>query len=424
MEIQTFTGATLVDALIQVKRQLGEEAVILTSRRAEDPARLPEGHLVEVVAALPQAPRRPGRSPARTGEARAWQPPRLERGGAPAGPPANPVESTGAAEPRSPSAARALPAGELDELRQELAALRRAILDPSTHPRQDSRSAWSPAHEQALRTLCGRGVARPLACALLDELTGLDGSKVEAALIPALARRLPCAPVEEPVPGRRVEALVGPTGVGKTTALAKWALRRDAGHRRAGILSLDTKRVAAVEQIRRLASILKAPLETVYRPAELSAALDRLSACDLVLVDTPGTGPRERLGLERVRAFLRQLGPVHVHLVLPASMRLEDQMANLHPWKAAGADRLLVTKLDEAAALGGLVELAAQAGLPFSWVGTGSRIPGDLARPAGRTLARWILRPDELGGEEREEAPAQAGLRRLQSLVAEARAAL
>jgi flagellar biosynthesis protein FlhF len=418
MEIQTFTGATLVDALIQVKRQLGEDAVILTSRRAEDPARLPEGHLVEVVAALPQAPRRPGRPSTRTGEARAWQPPRLERSGA-----ATPTLAV-AAEPAQVAETRPLPAGELDELRQELAALRRAILDPAATQHQDRRAAWSPGHEQALRTLCGRGVARPAACALLDELAGLDASKVEAALVPALARRLPCAPLEESTPGRRVEALVGPTGVGKTTALAKWVLRRDAGHRRAGILSLDTKRVAAVEQIRRLASILKAPLETVYRPAELSAALERLSACDLVLVDTPGTGPRERLGLERIRAFLRELGPVHVHLVLPASMRLEDQLANLHPWKAAGADRLLVTKLDEAAALGGLVELATQAGLPFSWVGTGSRIPGDLARAAGRTLARWILRPDEVGGEEREDAPAQLGLKRLQSLVAEARAAL
>lgn len=423
MEIQTFTGPTLVDALVQVKSRLGEDAVILSSRRAEDPSRLPEGHVVEVVAALPQAPRRPGRPSARTGEARPWSPPRVERGGAAAAP-AAPLPSP---TPEAlPAPLQALPAGELDALRQELAALRRAILDPAGPARPESRAAWQPAHEQALRTLCGKGIARPTACAILDELASLDGKRLEAALVPALARRLPCAPEEDDPPARRVEVLVGPTGVGKTTALAKWALRRDAGHRRAGILSLDTKRVAAVEQIRRLASILKTPLETVYRPSEVSAALERLSSCDLVLVDTPGTGPRERLGLERVRAFLREVKAHHVHLVLPASMRLEDQLANLHPWKAAGADRLLATKLDEAAALGGLVELAAQAGLPFSWVGTGGRIPGDLARPGGRTLARWILHPEELGGGEPEAGPgpAQAGLRRLQALVAEARAAL
>lgn len=426
MQIQTFTGPTLVEALSQVKLELGDEAIILTSRRAEDPSRLPAGHVVEVVAALPHPPQRRGARPAtRTGVPRAWNPPRVTREGQPLaadeeqGPALAPrAEPAPQAPPEAPSSGRSASSDELGELRRELVELRRSLKDHSLASRYGQHRAWSPEHEQALRTLCGRGLSRPVACAVLDELPESGGDRLEAALLAALARRLPCAGEDEPG-GPWIEALVGPTGVGKTTALAKLLLHRGLGHSRAGILSLDTKRVAAVEQIRRLASILHAPLETVYRPGELGAALERLSGCDLILVDTPGTGPRERLGLERVRAFLKELKPRHVHVVVPASMKLEDQLASLLPWKSAGADRLLATKLDEATGLGGLVDLAEQAGLPFSWVATGPRIPDDLLRPTGRQLAGWLLKPESLGREEETER--SAGLRRLQALVAGAR---
>lgn len=433
MEIRTYTGRTLVEALGLVKQELGEEAVILTSRRAEDPTRLPEGHQVEVVAALP-APLA-GRRTGRGGEPRAWQPPRLRRDGSmapaaaeppPAFAPTPPLASAKAPAPAVPFTIPATGPGTLEpdlrELRGELQDLRRALRDLGRQARHGGQRAWSAAHEESLRRLCGRGLSRAAACALLDELEETaDPVRWEKSLAGALARRLPCARLDavEAESGRRVEVLVGPTGVGKTTALAKLLLHREGlPHRRAGILSLDTKRVAAVDQIRRLAGILRTPLELLYRPGDLGAALERLSGCDLVLVDTPGTGPRERLGLERTRAFLRELRPRHVHVVLPASMRLEDQLAALAPWRQNGADRLLITKLDEATGLGGLVDLAEQAGLPFGHAATGQRIPDDLVRAAPELLAHWILNPDALG---RDEGRAE-GLRRLKALVAEARA--
>lgn len=436
MQIQTFTGATLAEALSQVKQELGEEAIILSSRRAEDPSRLPEGHLIEVVAALPAPQEKRAPRGAARDEARPWSPPRVSRDGMAAqvdltlstGTTAGPLSSaTGVAAPVSVQ--EATPAPDLLDLKGELQDLRRVLREMGQLARYGAHQAWSGRHDQALRSLCARGLTRPSACSLLDELPeAADERAWERALLAALARRLPCAtPAEddktdETAPARRVEALVGPTGVGKTTLLAKLLLNR-AGppHRRAGILSLDTKRVAAVDQVRRLAGILRAPLELVYRPGELGASLERLAGCDLVLVDSPGTGPRERLALERTRAFLRELKCRHIHVVVPASMRLEDQLAAIAPWRQAGADRLVVSKLDEASGLAGLVDLAAQAGLPFSYAGTGQRIPDDLARLEPALLARWILKPETLGQEG--EAKAE-GSRRLQALVAEARLGL
>jgi len=440
MDIRTYTGASLVDALGQVKAELGEEAVILSSRRVEDASRMPDGHQVEVVAALPapppsrrsasaSAPRESLQSRAQTeslprSEPRPWMPPRAGRDGRPLSPPvAGPALRT---MPQADSVMReelasavAAPEPGLQELKGELAELRRALREVGSMARHGGHKAWSPRHEESLRMLCARGMSRPVACNLLDELQDEEQeSRWERALADALARRLPCAPPDEAVEGQRVEVLVGPTGVGKTTALAKLLLNiQGLPHKRAGILSLDTKRVAAVDQIRRLAGILRAPLELLYRPGELTHAMDRLAGCDLVLVDTPGTGPRERLGLERIRSFLKDLKARHVHVALPASMRLEDQLAVIGPWRQAGADRLMVTKLDEAAGLGGLVDLAAQAGMPFSYAATGQRIPDDLYRADAACLARWILKPEQMGQEEERKE----GMARLRALITEAR---
>jgi flagellar biosynthesis protein FlhF len=381
MEIRTFTGASLAEAIGQLKQELGEEAVILSSRRAEDPALLPPGHLVEVLAALPAPPA--GRPP-RSEAPRPWRPRPLR-------------EASATPAPEPPAAA---PPDGLKELRGELEELRRSLRELAPHARPVLRGAErGERHQQGLRRLCGLGMSPQTAGELLDGLDeGGDERARERALTAALARLLPCSPREEPASGRRVEALVGPSGVGKTTLVAKLLLHREGPpHRRAGILSLDTRRVAAVDQARRLAGILRVPLELVYRPGELGAALERLAGCDLVLVDTPGAGPRERLALERVRALLRELRPVRVHLALPATMRLEDQLAAVAAWREAGADRLIAAKLDEAAGLGGLADLARQADLPFSYAGLGQRIPDDLARLEARLLARWILHPESLG---------------------------
>lgn len=405
MQIRNFSGVSLTDALGEVRTALGEDAIILTSRLADDTSRLPTGHRYEVTAALPAAPAPRAPGPRRV---RSWNPPRVDRQGQPlpepASSPAKQRAGGGAAtaveeEPR--------PVGATDEswlhVKRDLLEVRRELKDITRSIRFGEHGSWPVDGDLWLARLSERGLSRAMACQLLDELPAAeetDGQR-RRSLVKAIARRLPCAAKDKPVTGRpTIEAFVGPTGVGKTSAIAKLLLHPAGfGGRRGGLLSLDTQRIAAVEQTRRLAGLAKVRCEFAYRPDDVPRALERLAGVDVLLVDTPGAGPNERLSRERIQAFLRVLRPAHLHLVLAAGSRGDDQLAACRLWKGLGADRLLVTKLDETAALGGLVDLAA-AGLPFGFVGTSQRIPAGLAAADSETLAQWILDPSSLQGEE------------------------
>ena len=226
---------------------------------------------------------------------------------------------------------------------------------------------------------------------------------------------------EQPAPGSRaagrppgaappVLALVGPTGAGKTTTLAKLALHDDGlGAARAGFVSLDTYRTGAVGQLEAYADVAGLPLEVVYDAADVPGALERLAGCDVVLVDTPGRGPRNdgvEGGLGWVEALVA-LAPAEIHLVLPASIRPDlaerarDRMDALlaavaaAPVGAGGArprfrapavTHLLLTKLDEVPGDDGVSELAARLELPVRWVTEGQEIPRDLAAGVPRLL--------------------------------------
>ncbi len=412
MQIKTFCGESLGEALGQVKAEFGEEAIILSSRAAEDSLLpLAGGSRFEVTAARPAAMR--SRSPA------PQQDPRLtER--------ERRVEGRGAAEqpgsttrPREGSAAgslrpRAMNRGdkpqesetELRRLRDEVREMRATLRDVSRVIHFGDPVAAPPGGEAQVKALLEAGVSRVTARSLLEELSEPKPGGGDAAPDPRplLARRLVCAGRSEPAPERPLlSVFAGPSGAGKTSSIAKLLLNQEGyAGRRTGILSLDTRRIAAVEQIRKLAGLARANLQLVYRPAELSRALDGLSQCEVILVDTPGAGPGDRIALERLKRFMELLQPAEIHLVLAASMNSEDQLAMVAAFRRLGANRLLLTKLDETRRLGAVLDLVRRSRLPLSYLGFGQEIPAGLglARPA--ELASWILDPALL--EQRREA--------------------
>jgi flagellar biosynthesis GTPase FlhF len=199
----------------------------------------------------------------------------------------------------------------------------------------------------------------------------------------------PAKPVEPPAPDRRdVIAVAGPTGAGKTTAVAKLAGHpRLWGGRRVGLVGLDTYRVGAVEQLAAYAAALSQPVEIVYEAADIPRALRRLERCEVLLVDCPGRGPRAQRDADAVRDLLARLGAHEVHLALPAGMQREIAARLIEHHTARGATHLLATKVDEVPEDWTLFDLAAERGLPMRWLSDGLRVPLDIRSAAPRLEA-------------------------------------
>src|SRR5262249_30919073 len=190
----------------------------------------------------------------------------------------------------------------------------------------------------------------------------------------------------------RVVALVGPTGVGKTTTIAKLAANyRLREKRRVGLITVDTYRIAAVEQLRTYADIIDLPMEVVSTPREMREAVQRMRTFDLVLMDTAGRSPRDEVRIQELRNLLAEASPDEVHLVLSAASSARTLAAAAEKFAPVGVTSLLVTKLDEATGLGNLVTLTRACGLPISYLTDGQNVPDDIAVASAKRLAQLIL---------------------------------
>jgi flagellar biosynthesis protein FlhF len=190
----------------------------------------------------------------------------------------------------------------------------------------------------------------------------------------------------------RVIALVGPTGVGKTTTIAKLAANyRLRENRSVGLITVDTYRIAAVEQLRTYADIIDLPMEVVSTPREMREAVSRMQSLDLVLMDTAGRSPRDQVRIQELKAMLAEARPAEVHLVLSAVGGIKSLVTTAQRFAAVGTTALIVTKLDEATGLGNLLSLTRECSLPVSYLTDGQNVPDDIQVATPRELAQQIL---------------------------------
>ncbi len=277
-------------------------------------------------------------------------------------------------------------------MRREVTALRRMLEYQLAKLAWDDLARREPFHAKVLRDLSSLDIAPDIARALVNALPAItnpeDAGRIALAL---LVRHIPVADANLLADGGNW-ALIGPTGAGKTTTIAKIAARELRLHGRGsvGLISADGYRVAAREQLATYARVLGVPMRIAGNPRELSAALDSMADRRLVLIDSAGVSQRDlRLGeqtalFESARERLRSL------LVLPANADLGalDECVRAHSALAPAA--CILTKLDEAASLGPALSAAMRARLPIAELCDGQRVPEDLHGAAPRRL--WLVR--------------------------------
>lgn len=197
-------------------------------------------------------------------------------------------------------------------------------------------------------------------------------------------------------PAKKAIMLVGPTGVGKTTSIAKLAARYSylmEKKYKVGLIVLDTYRIGAVEQLMQYARMMKLGIETVVDPPEFASALKSLHYCDYILIDTMGSSPYDKEKIEKIYECLQADSELNIDvvLVMPSSIKFEDMKATYDNFSTLGIDTMMFTKLDETRGFGNIFSLAYETGKPISYFSVGQEVPEDLVAASSDFLIDCLL---------------------------------
>ncbi|OGT99529.1 MAG: flagellar biosynthesis protein FlhF [Geobacteraceae bacterium GWB2_52_12] len=191
----------------------------------------------------------------------------------------------------------------------------------------------------------------------------------------------------------RIIALVGPTGVGKTTTTAKlaamYALNRG---NKVALITMDIFRVGAVEQLKTYSRIMGIPLEVASTPKELEKAVEKHSACDLIFIDTAGRSHKDKEKLDEMKNFLENKIPMEVYLCLSATTKDRELEEILNRFRIFQVSKVVFTKIDECESFGNMVNLLMKDNLQIAYFTTGQRVPEDIEIATPAKLADMIFR--------------------------------
>jgi flagellar biosynthesis protein FlhF len=362
MQMRRYIASDMRQALRQIREQLGSEAVIISSRRVADNVEVVaavDREISEAVAAQP-APVQPAAAP---------------RENAPA--PAKPAKPAESARESVPPVARD---GAVDDMNAELRQLRHMLETQVATLAWNDLTRRAPLQAQILKSLTEIGLSRELAAEIVSELPPhLELEQAQDRAHALVARRI-CVAEERWIDKGGSVALVGPTGAGKTTVIAKlaahWVMRY--GARDLALISCDAVRLGAPEQMHQLGRLLGVPAYAVATSGELTEILATVKGKRCVLIDTAGTNPRDPQLEAKLSALLAAAPGVETSLVLAASSQagvLDEALQRFAPARPASC---VLTKLDEAASLGGVMSLLIRTRLAVAYLSEGQRIPEDL----------------------------------------------
>jgi flagellar biosynthesis protein FlhF len=284
-------------------------------------------------------------------------------------------------------------------------------------PRPGRPTQGAPRRDSSLRHLYDRlveqGVLPALARALVEEALCRYPSTPFATQFPNFADRLAATPASDdlisavgagvakavrierarkPAHGPKVIALVGPTGVGKTTTIAKLATIATMRHGLpTGLVTIDTYRIGAVDQLKTYSEMLAAPMAVVHRPGQMREALGDFSDRAVVFVDTIGRSPRDRARVNALKPYFAHLPDAETHLVVSATAKYDDALLTARSFSTLPLSRLIFSKIDESSSFGSIYNLAAETKIPMSYLTVGQEVPEDLEVATPNRIAQLLL---------------------------------
>lgn len=377
MRMKSYFARTVEEAVEQARHEMGPEALLVNSRQAPPEARA-LGEYEVVFAMLPED---------------------------------EPVaqEPVGRAAPQSAQSSSDPVALELARLRKQVAEMGHALTGLKGH--EPSSAVPAPEFAEIYSRLIAHDFSIDVAQNILKQAHArlnaepaafsrwkmpFDTDSIERAVRAELERLVSVdATLDTPAEEARVVVLVGPPGCGKTTTLVKLAVRYAlASSRRVHLISADTRRVGAAEQLRTFAAIIGASFDAVETPHALQQSIDAHRQKGLILVDTQGYGARDMDDAAEWARFFSHQPDIEVHVVAPAPMRSADLSRVLDRFEVFSPARLIFTRLDETSSSGAIISESVRTGKPVSFLATGQEVPEDLEpATAGRLLELVFGRP-------------------------------
>jgi len=356
MKMKTYQAVTLDEALDQIRRELGPDAVIVHTKKVRQSSVLKffKKPLLEVVAAV---------------------------------------------SPKAPEVAATVPVSKeeasvrdvrYDKVLSEMRELKEMLYEKTKAPH------FPKLLSEFEADLKQQGVHTEARFAFVSAIQQHQGDKrvTASALVKSVTAAINTLEIKEPI-SSKILCFAGPTGVGKTTTIAKWATEEIVQHKRkVGLITTDTFRIGAVEQLRTYATILKVPFEVITRIEDMGAALEKLSSCDRILIDTAGRNYQQQQFVEEVIKISGHEGCT-VQLVLSLTSSYADIQKLMTTFEQVGTANLVLTKLDETTQPGHLLNLYYDSPYPIAYVTSGQQVPQDIHR-FDQALLRHVLLEEEL----------------------------
>jgi len=387
MQIKRYEARNMQEAIEQIKRELGPEAIILSNKQISNG----KNQLVEVVAAKDNGEQKKSPFPYQYQQAEEINPP--------------PVPSAYGEEQSDWETLK----GDIGELKGLFKELRKrdhmlddvddlkdrldVLFDLMGLRRDGKQGPLAPIYAR----LVAQGISKKSACILLEMLsrevmtdhieTPEEGLQRIEGLIQNRFKRK-----QSFQGGDRIKVFVGPTGVGKTTTIAKLAaLYSLEDKKRVGLATTDTYRIAAPEQLKTYAKIMGIPMKIVSNKDHLHKMKEEFSDRDVILIDTPGTGLKDKAHFERMKEMFADQEGVDIILLLGMSSSQENLYGTLSRFEGLRIDHIILTKMDECRRFGFLFDLMEKMNKPVPYVTTGQNVPNDIAEVTSANLAKLIV---------------------------------